>query len=99
MKTRSDVAVASALMNTSEGNSALTTAHAPPSFTLENVVTPSHATQVRSAVAEPSFSRPKPAAHVRHAVHAWLPGVALKVPPAQAAHSRSDDAPGATVWY
>ena len=96
---RSELVVALLSMNSPAPHGALTAAHELPSLTLEYSMTPSHATQVRSAVAEPSCCRPKPTAQVRQAVHASLPAVPLKVPCSQLAHVRSDDAPGATVSY
>ena len=96
---RSELVVALLSMNSPAPHGALTAAHELPSLTLEYSMTPSHATQVRSAVAEPSCCRPKPTAQVRQAVHASLPAVPLKVPCSQLAHVRSDDGPGATVSY
>jgi hypothetical protein len=97
--TRSDVAVAAALRYMPASHAALTDSQAAPSLVLENAEPEAQASQTRSAVAEPAVSWPWPAAHVLQATQAWLPELILKVSVAQAVHVRSDDTPGAAVWY
>lgn len=76
-----------------------TVMHTLPSSLLENSVTPLHAVHVRSAISVPADAWPSPTGQVRHAAHASLPAMALKVPAAHVAHSRLDEAPGAAVSY
>ena len=85
---RSALAVGALLRYVPSAHGALTSSHALPSFTFENVeptVQPAH---WRSAVAEPGTDWPWPTGHLAHASHAWLPGPVLKWPEGQASHPR-----------
>jgi hypothetical protein len=57
------------------------------------------AAHVRSAISVPGDAWPSPTGQVRHAAHAALPAMALKVPAVHVAHTRLDEAPGAAVSY
>ena len=96
---RSLESVAALFMYSPAAHSPRMAAHAAPLSSAENVAPSSHAAHWRSAVSEPATDMPSPAAHVFHATQAWLPAVALNVPLAHVAHSRSDEAPGALVSY
>jgi hypothetical protein len=77
----------------------LTAVHVLLSLTLLKVVPGTHASHMRSAVAEPAVFWPWPAGHVAQAEHAPLPATSLKWPAAHAAQSRSDVVVGAALRY
>jgi hypothetical protein len=92
--TRSLLTVAAVLVNVPAAHLALTTEHAASLLDAENDVPASQAAHWRLAVAEPSTDLPWPAGHVAQAVQVSVIRVPalmldLKVPDAQASHSRS----------
>ena len=96
---KSVLSVAALSMYCPGAHGSRTALHAALLSALENEVPSKQRLHVRSVVAEPAVSSPDPAGHVAHALHAALPALALKCPPAQSVQTRSDDAPGATVSY
>jgi hypothetical protein len=96
---RSALSVAALSMYCPGAHGSRTTVHAALLSLLENVAPSEQRLHVRSVVAEPPVSRPDPAGHVAHTLHAAIPVLALKYPSAQSVHTRSDDVPGATVSY
>ena len=69
-------------------------AQAAPSLAPDQVLTATHASQTRLAVALPGVFSPWPAGHVRHATQSWAEPepAAEKVPAAQAVHAALVDA-------
>ena len=81
-----------------------TALHALPSFASEYVVPSVHAVHCRSAVAEGVLDAPCPVGQVAHAAQASVAftlalALALYVPEAQVAHSRSPETVAATLVY
>ena len=77
----------------------LTAVHVLLSLTLLKVVPGTHASHMRSAVAEPAVFWPWPAGHVAQAAHASLPAVVLNICSGHSEHTRSDVVVGSAVEY
>ena len=88
-QTRSLDAVAGAVVCSPAAHGARTVLHAAPSLLAENEAPALHAAHTRSDVDEPSVALPCATGHVRHEAHALRPELALKLPGAQAEHTRS----------
>jgi len=95
---RSELAVGAALSYCAPVHS-VTVPQAAPSLAAEYVSPLMHGAHTRSPVAEPATVMPWPAPHTRHAVQAFSPCVAVKVPLAQSAQVRSLDVVAEVMVY
>ena len=98
-QTRSLLLVAMAVVYDPAAHGALTSLHESPPLIAEYVVPTWQAAHVRSAVAEPAESWPKPAGQVAHATHDMRPSLAAKVPKTHGAQVRSLLAVATAVVY